>query len=227
MTPRRVWIIDDDAAVRAVFERALTEAGYVVAQLEDGLAALGLLRDETPALAILDVDMPRLDGWKTLAELRRRGCSAPVLMVTHVNDVDSRIHGLEAGADDYLGKPCHAAELIARVRALLRRQNGTDASSTLRLGSVTVDFQRRTATRDDAPLKLTRTDFALLELLAAHRGVPVSRAEIIERVWQGSAGSSHALDTHLWRLRRKLGDDEGRWIASVTGIGFVLNAQQG
>jgi two-component system, OmpR family, response regulator MprA len=176
------------------------------------------------------VEMPRMNGWKTLAELRRRKCPQPILMVTHVNDVDSRVHGLDTGADDYIGKPCTAGELQARVRALLRRAPGTTKRpSVLHFGPTVVDLDKKSATRDGEPVRLTRTEYALLELLCENLGKPVSREQINLRVWGGQQSSSHTLDTHLWRLRQKLGDtdDEPRWIRNLPAIGFVLSLEEG
>ena len=221
----KIWIVDDDPSIRLVFSRALTDAGHRVTECEDGLQAVERLRTETPGLVILDVEMPRLDGWGTLEELRRRGFTQPVLMLTHVNDVNSRVRGLEAGADDYLGKPCSVAELLARVRALLRRAGSrTKAGAKLRFGDVRIDLEEKTATRAGAPLRLTRTDFALLALLHENRGKPMAREVILSRLWGGQAVNSHALETHLWRLRKKLGDDgEGSpWIQNVSGIGYCM-----
>lgn len=222
-----VWIVDDDPGVQEVFQRALVAAGYAVQVCGDGAQAIARLSRETPALVVLDVEMPRLDGWATLAQLRQRGCAAPVLMVTHVDDVDSRVRGLEAGADDYIGKPCRLEELTARVRALLRRAPRPKETETLELGEIKVDFAGRTARRGNERVTLSRTDFALLKLLARHRGETVTREEILAQVWRDQAGSSHALDTHVWRLRRKLGDDENSgWIVTVTGVGYALRASE-
>ena len=224
----KILIVDDDPAVRSAFNAALTRAGYHVSECEDGLAALNSVQTAAPTLIILDVEMPRMDGWKTLAELRRRGCARPVLMVTHVADVDSRVRGLDTGADDYIGKPCDAPELLARVRAILRRSSPVHATAApLRFGNVVVDLERKTAMRDTVQLRLTRTEYALLAVLHEHLGTPVSRELIIERVWGGKEGNSHTLDTHLWRLRRKLGDtgDKPHWIQNHAGIGYTMSVE--
>jgi DNA-binding response OmpR family regulator len=224
-----ILLVDDDKEVRALFRRTLTGAGYAVSECSDGMEALDRVKEKTPALIILDVDMPRLDGWKTLAQLRKDGYAQPVLMVTHVNDVDSRVHGLDTGADDYLGKPCEPSELLARVRALLRRPAPTPNSSTpLRLGDVVINLEAKTATRDGKPIQLTRTEYALIEVLLHHAGKPVSRELLLERLWGGSSGRSHTVDTHLWRLRKKIGDtrDEPRWIQNLSGIGYMLNVDR-
>ncbi|WP_414662253.1 response regulator transcription factor [Horticoccus sp. 23ND18S-11] len=224
----RLFLVDDDPSVRLVFRQALVEAGYAIVECENGEIALERLKTESPALFVLDVEMPRLDGWQTLAELRRRGCTQPVLMITRVNDVESRVRGLAIGADDYIGKPCSAVELVARVRALLRRaSNRTTVPATLRFGEVVIDLEKKTAARRGEPLRLTRTDYALLSLLRDNLGKPVSREAILKHVWEGRSGNSHALDTHLWRLRRKLGDtaESESWLRNLPGIGYVMTTQ--
>jgi two-component system, OmpR family, response regulator MprA len=231
--PEKILVVDDDPTVRRAFSRALTSMGYGVSECEDGLEVLERIQAGEPSLIILDVDMPRMDGWKTLAELRRRGWKQPVLMVTHVDDVDSRVRGLDSGADDYISKPCNASELLARVRALLRRAAPVrTATTTLRFGNVLVDLARKTATCGTEEFRLTRSEYALLTCLLENIGTPVSREVIFERVWGGKAGNSHTLDTHLWRLRKKLGDtcDNPHWICNHAGVGYsmaveVANAQ--
>lgn len=208
-----------------MLSQTLIKAGYRAIECRDGVEALDRLATEAPDLVVLDVEMPGLDGWKTLEELRARGFTQPVLMFTHVNDAESRVRGLELGADDYLGKPCTVAELLARVRTWLRRappKSGTKAE--LRFNDVMVDLDRKVATKAGVPLQLTRTDYALLALLHERIGEPVSRELILRRVWKSTASSPHVLDTHLWRLRRKVGDngDEPQWIKNVPGIGFVM-----
>lgn len=223
--PEKILVVDDDAGVRAAFRRALAHANFEVVECENGREALDREPLEQPVLILLDVDMPELDGRKTLAELRRRGCTRPVLIVTHVDDEASRVQGLELGADDYIGKPCSAAELVARVRAVLRRYRPPDSGApTLRFGDVVVDLQNKMAMSGSTLIRLTRTEFALLALLREHIGTPVSRERIIARVWGGKMNNSHALDTHLWRLRKKLGDtaDEPRWIRNQSGIGYTM-----
>jgi len=221
----KILIVDDDPDVRSAFRRALVRAGFRVSECENGRQALEREPVEQPAMIILDVDMPELDGRKTLAELRRRGCTRPVLIVTHVDDEASRVEGLDSGADDYVGKPCGEAELVARVRAMLRRSRPpAQEVAILRFGDVVVDLQHKRAAAGGAPIRLTRTEYALLALLREHIGTPVSRELIIEHVWAGRSGSSHALDTHLWRLRKKLGDssDRPKWIRNQSGIGYSL-----
>lgn len=221
-----ILVVDDDPVIRSLFVQALTGAGFDTVESEDGMDALERANAQTPALIVLDVEMPRMNGWKTLAELRRRGCTQPILMITHVNDVDSRVHGLETGADDYIGKPCLPTELIARVRALLRR-SPLASSRRLRFGDIVVDLDGKKAERAGQPLRITRTEFALLELLFRNAGKPVSREAMLEHLWGARSGTSHTIDTHLWRLRKKLGDagDTPRWIQNVAGFGYVLSPE--
>lgn len=210
-----------------VFRQALSEKGYRVAEFENGRVALTQLESDAPHLFILDVDMPQLDGWQTLEALRRSGCTQPVLMITHANDVTARVRGLEAGADDYIGKPCDAAELCARVRALFRRTEAMTPKSAavILVGDIEIDLAHKTASRAGTTLRLTRTDYAVLTLLHSNLGRPVPREVILKQVWGGLSGSSHALDTHLWRLRRKLSaaGREITWIKNISGIGYSMD----
>ena len=220
-----IWVTDDQADIRFIFNQALTHAGYSVVEFKHGMEVIEGLEHATPALVILDVKMPQMDGWETLKGLRQQGFAGPVLMVTSENDLDSRVRGLEAGADDYVGKPCAPMELVARVGALLRRVPKSPAHQPpLKLGDVVIDFQRKVAEKAGQPLRLTRTDFAVLALLNAHAGSVVSRETILGNAWPEGAGNSHALDTHIWRLRKKLGDTdpEPRWIKSVPALGYIM-----
>lgn len=224
-----VLLVDDDATLRIGVRLVLTLAGYAVVEAEDGFAAVEAVRKEVPAIILLDVEMPRMDGWQTLAELRRMRVDCPILMFTHVADVPSRVRGLDEGANDYLCKPYAPEELLARMRVLLRRTGEAKGGlvRVLRLGEVIVDLEKRSATKAGLPLRLSRTDFALLAFLDEARGLPVSREKIAERVWAGSAGASQALDTHVWRLRKKIGDEGAapRWVKNVPGYGYMLAAE--
>lgn len=225
----KILLVDDEPSVRLVINRFLTASGFKVLECEDGADAVAVALREKPALILMDIEMPRQDGLRTLAELRRVRCQAPVILLTNVNYVAARVRGLETGADDYIGKPCDLNELLARVKALLRRASPPAPSvQRLRFGPLTVDLSRREATRGTEPVKLTRTEYALIEFLLQHRGQPVGREEIINRVWGGTdASNSHTFDTHIWRLRKKLGDtgDAPRWLRNLSGIGYVLECE--
>jgi two-component system, OmpR family, response regulator MprA len=222
----RILVIDDDATMRASIQHCLHAVGYRVLEAADGAQGLELARAEKPALIVLDVVMPVLGGLETAAELRRLGDTTPILMLTTRQEVPERVGGLMAGADDYLGKPFDRRELLARVHALLRRElRQSQNRRVLHFGPVTIDLEHKTATRGDMPLPLTRTEFALLELLAAHLGSPVSRDLMLDAVWGYTYfPSTRTVDTHIWRLRKKIGDngETPRWLKKVQGEGYVL-----
>lgn len=222
----RILVTEDDPRIRAGIRLSLESAGYRVLEASDGAQGLKLVHEEKPSLVILDVMMPELDGISTVAEIRRLGIGTPILMLTTQMEVNDRVRGLDAGADDYLGKPFDKRELLARVHALLRReQREKNSRVVLRFDDVEVNLESKTAARASAPLSLTRTEFALLELLAKHLGSPVSRDLMLDSVWGYTYfPSTRTVDTHIWRLRKKIGDsgETPRWIKKVHGEGYVL-----
>jgi two-component system, OmpR family, response regulator MprA len=225
--PSKIIVADDEAAVRLVLNRFLTASGFSVIECRDGAEAFERIPCEKPAVALLDVEMPRLDGWQTLRELRQHGYRAPIMMLTRVDTVAARVKGLDSGADDFIGKPCDLLELLARIKALVRRSRvSPPAPRQLKIGDLVVDLERRMAWRGNLDVRLTRTDFALLEVFASHRDRPVSREHMLEQIWGTTAElNSHTLDTCLWRLRRKLGENDrstAGWIRNLPGIGYML-----
>jgi DNA-binding response OmpR family regulator len=224
-----ILVVDDNELTRAAFVIALERSGYRVAEAGDGTEALELAAREKPALVVLDLDMPRLDGMETLRQLRAAGDGVPVLILTALDDVERRVQGLQDGADDFLGKPCDAREFLARVAALLRRSRPAAAKvSRLRFGEVVVELADKMALRAGQPLALTRKELAILEVLARRPGRAVAREAILREVWgYAETVQTRTLDTHVWRLRRKIGDDgeEPRWIRNVPGIGYALDAE--
>lgn len=210
----------------ATVKLCLTGAGYRVLEAADGTQGLELAIAESPDLVILDVMMPGMNGFEVCAALRQRKFAQPILMLTTRQEVADRVKGLGLGADDYLGKPFDARELLARVHALLRRfQRITAEPPVLRFAQVVVDLGKQTATRKGKPLPLTKTEFAILELLAATPGEPVSREHLLASVWGYTyLPSTRTVDTHIWRLRKKLGDDSDKpqWIKSLPGRGYAL-----
>ncbi len=224
----KILVVDDEEAQRCACTLALQKAGYRVVQATDGLDALDAAARERPDCILLDVDMPRLDGWRALEQLRARGVTTPVLMLTGLVDINSRVRGLGAGADDYLGKPCDHRELLARVHALLRRAQPARPVLVLNFGPLRIDVEQRFVTiAAGTPPALTRTEFALLELLARHAGRTVPRETILDDVWGYAPDTvTRTVETHIWRLRRKLGDDaaQPRWIRTVQGAGYRLEA---
>lgn len=222
----RLLIIEDEYAMRRALEDALVAAGYRVLTAADGESGLERAVAERPDLVLLDVMMPRLDGFAVAAELRRHGAAMPILMLTAKGGVDDRVTGLDAGADDYLVKPFSTEELLARVRALLRRVQRAERPVTrLALGTVEIDFARQTATRAGQACHLTAKEFAMLRLLAEAEGEPVARERFLDVVWgYGAFPTTRTVDTHVASLRSKLEADPAspRYLKTVHGVGYRL-----
>lgn len=219
----RVLVVDDDRSLRRAVARALELEGYEVQVAEDGLQALASFDEEAtpPDAVVLDILMPNLDGLTTCRAIRAKS-RVPILMLTARQSVDERVEGLEAGADDYLSKPFAVVELIARVRALLRRTSFDE--DVLRYGDLELDRGERCASRGGRQLELTRIEFSLLELLMSHPRKVLSRATIFEQVWgYDLAFASNSLEVYVGYLRRKTEAEGGaRLIHTVRGIGYVL-----
>jgi DNA-binding response OmpR family regulator len=226
----RLLIIEDEYAMRRALEDTLTAAGYRVLVASDGAGGLERALAEKPDLILLDVMMPKLDGFAVASELRRVGCSMPILMLTAKGAIDDRVAGLDAGADDYLVKPFSTDELLARVRALLRRtQRGGKSVLQVQLGETTLDFARQTATRAGQELRLTAKEFAMLRLLAEAEGEPVARERFLDVVWGFSAfPTTRTVDNHMAGLRAKLEavPAQPRYLRTVHGIGYRLRLDE-
>jgi two-component system, OmpR family, response regulator MprA len=222
-----VLVVDDERAVRSALRRALALEGYRVEEAEDGDAALDFLRARTADAVVLDVLMPGVDGLDVCRRLRAAGNRTPVLMLTAREGVEDRVAGLDAGADDYLVKPFALEELLARLRALLRRArlngDGTE-DGTLRFDGLVLDFNLYEARVNGAPVQLTRTEFSLLELFMRNPRQVLPRSLINERVWGYDFGpASNSLGVYVGYLRRKLESGGGtRLIHTVRGVGYVL-----
>jgi two-component system response regulator MprA len=212
-------VVDDDAPIRRMLERTLAAEGYTVETAEDGGAALAAVERSVPDLMVLDVAMPGVDGVAVCRRLRGKGLALPILLLTARDAVHDRVAGLDAGADDYLVKPFATEELLARVRALLRR--GREPAEVVALGDLVVDVGSRRATRGGRALDLSARELDLLELLLRNPHRVVSREAALDRVWGGAgAATANAVDRCVSNLRRKLG--EPMLIATVRGTGFVL-----
>lgn len=226
----KILLVDDDPCLRLVLAQLFVAAGYRVIQLADGRTVPEVVAAEQPALVVLDVQMPHQDGWTTLAELRRKGSTLPVLMLTTFGEVDHRIRGLQTGADDYVSKGGDLRELLARVQALLRRTTPTEKGPRqLHFGSLTVDLDARSAERAGEAIAFTRIEYLLLELFSQHLGRPVSRELMLDRVWgYDRLPDTRTIDTHLWRLRKKLSgtDSATRWLRNVPAAGYVLTCDE-
>jgi two-component system response regulator MprA len=221
----RVLVVEDDAAVRDALQRALSFEGYDIVTATDGARALSEIRESPVDLIVLDVMMPHLDGIETCRRIRAAGDTVPILMLTAKASVGDRVDGLDAGADDYVTKPFALDELLARIRALLRRSSG-GVSSIVRFEDLVIDPGARTATRGERELGLTKTEFDLLSLLAASPGIVIDRDTIYEEIWGiDFLTSSNSLDVYIGYLRRKTeADGEPRLIHTVRGVGYVLRA---
>jgi two-component system response regulator MprA len=224
----KILVVDDERAVRESLRRALELEGYEIELAEDGRAALSRLESEEgqPDAVILDVLMPGVDGLEVCRRLRRTGIRVPVLMLTARDEVENRVAGLDAGADDYVTKPFALEELLARVRALLRRT--TDgAGEILQFGDLHLDPGTREVRRGERPIELTRTEFALLELFMVNPRQVLTRSIIFERVWGYDFGfASNSLDVYIGYLRRKTeAAGEPRLIQTVRGVGYALRDQ--
>ena len=223
----RLLIIEDEPAMRTALQDCLVAAGYRVLLASDGQAGLNKALKEQPDLILLDVMLPKLDGLTVCQSLRRGQFSGPILMLTARGQIEDRVQGLDAGADDYLIKPFSTEELLARVRALLRRTERSESVITeMQLGDVRIDFVKHEATRGKTQLRLTAKEFAMLKLLMETRGEPVSRERFLDVVWGYAAfPTTRTVDNHIASLRSKLESDpeNPRWIKTVHGIGYRLD----
>ena len=220
----KILVVDDERAVRESLRRALELEGYEIELAADGNEALYRLEvTEEPDAVILDVLMPGVDGLEVCRRLRGAGSKLPVLMLTARTEVEDRVAGLDAGADDYVTKPFALEELLARVRALLRRTGETDGE-VVRFADLELDPATREVTRGGRPIELTRTEFSLLELFMRNPRQVLTRTIIFERVWGYDFGyASNSLDVYIGYLRRKTeADGEPRLIQTVRGVGYAL-----
>ena len=223
----RILVVDDEPAVRESLRRALQLEGYDVDLAGDGEEALERLHANSVDAVVLDVSMPRRDGLETCRQLRSEGNSIPVLMLTARDEVSDRVAGLDAGADDYVVKPFALEELLARLRALLRRVAPADEADPLRFADLELDPATREVRRGGDPIELTRTEFSLLELFLRNPRQVLTRSIIFERVWGYDFGfGSNSLDVYIGYLRRKT--EQGgkpRLIQTVRGVGYALREQ--
>ena len=227
MRAMTILVVDDERAVRESLRRALELEGYGVELAEDGEQALRRLELEpSPDVVVLDLLMPGVDGLEVCRRVRQSGSSVPVLMLTARAEVDSRVAGLDSGADDYLPKPFALAELLARLRALLRRA-GNGATDVLRFADLELDPGTREVRRAGDPIELTRTEFSLLELFLRNPRQVLTRSIIFERVWGYDFGpTSNSLDVYIGYLRRKTeAGGKPRLIHTVRGVGYALREQ--
>jgi two-component system copper resistance phosphate regulon response regulator CusR len=221
----RILLVEDDADAAAVLAKGLREHAYAVDIASDGRQALQLAAINDYDLILLDLLLPRIGGLEVCRRLRGDGATTPILMLTARGEPDQRVQGLDVGADDYLAKPYHFPELLARVRALLRRGPAL-ASAVLRIEDLTIDTRAQRAQRSGRHIQLTTKEYALLEYLARRQGEVVGRADIAEHVWDDSFDPvSNLIEVYIQRLRRKIDDGESvRLIHTRRGAGYCLTA---
>lgn len=225
----KILVVEDEPKTGDYLKQGLGEAGFVVDLARDGLDGLHLALTEAYDLAILDVMLPGVDGWQVLQGIRRAGKEMPVLFLTARDEVDDRVRGLELGADDYLVKPFAFAELLARVRTLLRRGSKSKEVDTLRVANLELDLLRRRVTRAGKRIDLTAKEFALLELLLRRQGEVLPRSLIASQVWDMNFDSdTNVVEVAVRRLRAKVDDDfTPKLIRTVRGMGYVLEDSAG
>ena len=223
-----ILVVEDRREVLDVLQRTLSDNGYRVLTASDGDLGLQLALDEQPDLIILDIGLPKRNGLAVARELRSRANTCPVLMLTARDTVNDKLQGFDAGADDYLSKPFDYDELLARVRALLRRSALRDEASLLRLGDLSINPLTRDVMRGPRAIALTQKEYALLEYLMRHAGMPVTREQISEHVWkQDFDPTTNIVDVYINYLRKKIDQDaESTLVHTVRGVGYMLKAAQ-
>ena len=230
-----ILVVDDEASIRRILETRLSMIGYQVVTACDGLEAIEAFRRTSPDLVVLDVMMPKLDGYGVCQELRKES-DVPIVMLTALGDVADRITGLELGADDYVVKPFSPKELEARIRCVLRRVDkdtvaGIPNSGVIQVGDLRIDTNKRQVYRADERIRLTGMEFHLLELLISRAGEPINRLDMLEKVWgykPGKASDSRVVDVHVSRLRAKLEMDpeNPELIITARGQGYMFQRLQ-
>jgi DNA-binding response OmpR family regulator len=222
----RILIVEDELAMRTALVDLLKANGYRVIAAIDGAAGLEQALEEKPDLVLLDIMLPGLDGFAVCREIRRRLPALPIIMITAKAQVDDRVTGLDAGADDYLVKPFSSRELLARIRASLRRfERGRTSVDQVRIGDVQIDFKAQQCTRGGKRVDLTAKEFRVLRLLAERRGAPVTRDEFLEIVWGYNAyPTTRTVDNQILSLRNKIEPEPARprYLVTVHGVGYRL-----
>lgn len=226
MTRRRILVIEDEAGIRLALKDELEFEGFDVELAEDGHAGLSAILRRPPDLIVLDLMLPGQNGFQICQEVRARGLRTPIIVITARNQEADKVRGFELGADDYVTKPLSLAELLARIRAVLRRSAADSGHDVLELGPIRVDVRKRAARKGDQELHLTDTEFRILTLLLKHPGEVISRDQFLKEVWGDEVYVTHrTVDTHVAALRKKIEDDVERpvYILSVRNVGYRLN----
>ncbi len=219
-----ILVIDDDRNILEIIKLYLNKEGYSVQVGERGDTALALFRETKPALVVLDVMLPGQDGWKVLHQLREES-DVPVIMLTAKNDTLDRVQGLDLGADDYMAKPFDAKELLARIKAVLRRSSVSEAERVVSFPGLTVSLENYAVTLDDKAVEMPPKEIELLYFLAAHENKVFTREQLLEQVWGFDFfGDSRTVDVHVKRIREKLGEREAWQIKTVWGVGYKFES---
>ena len=221
----KILVVDDEQILLDQLKAVFEDQRYMVETALDGEEALDRLFESPVDLIILDIMLPKQDGLSVLREIRRAGIKTPVLMLTARGEIDDKIKGLDLGADDYLGKPFSLDELLARVRAMLRRAGG-QADSVLQIEDLRLDTVRREVTKGSKPVELTAREFSILEFLLYNKNRAVSRFSLAEHVWGDTFdpfSMSNFMDVHMKNLRKKIGDSgHGTIIRTIRGVGYII-----
>ena len=225
MENNTILVIDDDRNILAILELYLKKAGFQVATCADGAMALAAFHETRPALVVLDVMLPGRGGWSVLHDIRMEG-ETPVIMLTAKGDTGDRVQGLDLGADDYVSKPFDAKELIARIKAVLRRSVPVEPERTIQLEGLSVSLENYAVQLDGRPLEMPPKEIELLYFLASHSGKVFTREQLLEQVWGFDFfGDSRTVDVHVKRIREKLGDSHPWQLKTVWGVGYKFEKQ--
>jgi DNA-binding response OmpR family regulator len=220
MDNNTILVIDDDRNILAIIELYLKKAGYQVYTCADGTSAMAAFHETKPSLVVLDIMLPGRDGWAVLHDIRMES-ETPVIMLTAKGDTGDRVQGLELGADDYISKPFDAKELIARIKAVLRRSTPVEPERTIALPGLTVSLENYAVTLDGRQLEMPPKEIELLYFLASHTGKVFTREQLLEQVWGFDFfGDSRTVDVHVKRIREKLGDNHEWELRTVWGVGY-------
>jgi len=220
MENNTILVIDDDRNILAIIELYLKKAGYQVYTCADGTSAMAAFHETKPSLVVLDIMLPGRDGWAVLHDIRMES-ETPVIMLTAKGDTGDRVQGLELGADDYISKPFDAKELIARIKAVLRRSTPVEPERTIGLPGLTVSLENYAVTLDGRQLEMPPKEIELLYFLASHTGKVFTREQLLEQVWGFDFfGDSRTVDVHVKRIREKLGDNHEWELRTVWGVGY-------
>jgi DNA-binding response OmpR family regulator len=225
MDNNTILVIDDDRNILAIIELYLKKAGYQVVTCADGALAMAAFHETRPLLVVLDIMLPVKDGWSILHDIRQES-DTPVIMLTAKGDTGDRVQGLELGADDYISKPFDAKELIARIKAVMRRSAPAEPERTIVLPGLSVSLENYAVVLDGKQLEMPPKEIELLYFLAAHSGKVFTREQLLEQVWGFDFfGDSRTVDVHVKRIREKLGEQHDWQLKTVWGVGYKFEQQ--